>query len=116
MASSPLTPGAIAFDLTTVYQPIYTVPATAIRAGIDAAVFNNYSSSKVTYSVRIVQGGVATVLNEVITDKTIRATSNDLAPAIIGQAITKGGTLEAKASVDSSVSATVTVTTIDETS
>ena len=116
MASSPLTPGAIAFDLTTAYQPIYTVPTTAIRAGIDAAVFNNYSSTKVTFSVRIVQEGVATILNEVITDKTIRALSNDLAPAIIGQAILKGGVLEAKASANASVSATVTVTTIDETS
>lgn len=113
MASSPLVPVVNAFDLTTDFKVIFQVPETSLRAAFDAAVFNNYSSANVTYTVRITQDGASTVLNEVITEKTIRSMSSDLAPAIIGQAINAGGTLEAKASVNSSVSATITATLIN---
>jgi len=110
MATTPLTPIVSAFDLTTAWQQLYTVPSDQLSAGIDAAVFNNYSSLNVTYSVRIVQSGTATTLNELISDKTIRANKNDLAPSIIGQAIQVGGTIEAKASANSSVSVAMTAT------
>jgi len=114
MSSSPLTPIVVAFDLTTTYQPIYQVPATALRTGIDASTFNNYSESKVTYSVRIVQEGVGGVLNELITDNPIRSISSDLSPAIIGQSILKGGVIEAKCSANNSVSVNVTGTVIND--
>ena len=113
MSSSPLTPIVKAFDLTTAYQVLFQAPTTSLRVAFDAAVFNNYTGTNVTYSVRITQEGVSTVLNEVITDKTVRAMSSDLAPAIIGQAILTGGTIEAKASVNSSVSASITATIIN---
>ena len=73
MSSSPLTPIISAFDLTDVYQVLYQAPTTSLRVAFDAAVFNNYTGTNVEYSVRLTQGGVSTVLNEVITDKTIRA-------------------------------------------
>lgn len=116
MASRPLTVATSAFSLTTDWQSIYTVPTAdpggnpVDRAGIDAVAFNNYTSSTRTFSVRIVQEGVATSLNELITDEDIRAMANNLAPAIIGQAVKAGGKVEAKASANLSISATMTVT------
>lgn len=112
MASRPLTSAFSAFDLTTAWQTLYTVDGDALRTGIDALVFNNYTSSNKNFSVRIVQTGTAGLLNELITDKEIRAFSNDLAPSVIGQALIKGGTLQAKASANNSISAAGTVTEI----
>ena len=112
MASAPLTSLVTAFDLTDAWQPLYQTPTTALRTGIDAVTFNNYSADNVTYSVRIVQEGIGGVLNELITNKTIRAVSSDLSPAIIGQTILTGGVIEAKCSVNSSVSVTITGTVI----
>jgi hypothetical protein len=112
MATTPLTPIVSAFDLTTSWQTLYTVSGTTKRIGIDAAVFNNYSANNITFSVRLVQSGTATDLNEVITDKNIRAGGNDLAPAMIGQSVTLRGTIHAKASANSSVSVIITATTV----
>jgi len=114
MATTPLTVAVSAFDVTTVYQTIYTVPTSKSGAGIDAIVFNNYSSSKIKYSVRIVQSGTATILNEVITNKDVRAEDPDLAPSMIGQALISGAEVQAKASANNSVSATMTVTEISK--
>lgn len=112
MASSPLSPIVSGFNLTTVYQEVYLVPSGTNRIGIDAAVFNNYSASNVTYSVRLVQSGASDQLDEIITDAPIRAGQNNLAPAMIGQAVMQGGKIEAKASANSSVSLTITATKI----
>lgn len=114
MATTPLTVAASAFDVTTVFKPVYTVPASQSRAGIDAVVINNYSSSRITYSVRLVQSGTGTVLNEIITNKDIRAEDNDLATALIGEALNSGGVIEIKASANNSVSAAITVTEISK--
>ena len=111
MASTPLTPIVSAFDLTTSWETIYQVSDSLSRIGIDAAVFNNYTASNVSYSVRIVQTGAAGVLSEIITEKTIRAQGNDLASALIGQSVISGGIIQAKANVNSSVSASITATT-----
>jgi len=114
MASRPLTVGARAFDVTTAFSEIFKVVSPAIRAGIDAVVFNNYSTANVKFTVRIVSSGVTpTVLNEIITDKEIRRGSNDLAVAMIGQALNLGDSVEVKASVNTSVSGHITVTNID---
>ncbi len=113
MASTPLTPIVSGFDITTAWEDVYIVPDSKDRIGIDAVVFNNYSSSVITYSVRILQTGSATELNEVITDKSIRAKSNDLAPAMIGQSVQKGGKIQVKASANSSINANITATIID---
>ncbi len=112
MTSSPLTPIVSAFNLTTAWQALYTVPTTNSRVGIDAAVFNNYSATNATYSVRLVQNGTATQLNEIISNAQIRAGQNNLAPAMIGQSVLKGGVIEAKASLNSAVSATITATLV----
>ncbi len=113
MASSPLTPIVSGFDLTTDWQELYIVPDDALRIGVDAAVFNNYSVSNVTYSVRLAQDAIGAQLDEIISDTEIRAGQNNLAPAMIGQAVLTGGTIEAKASASSSVSVTITATIVD---
>lgn len=111
MASTPLTPILSAVGLTTTWQTIYTVDAPLTKVGIDAVVFNNYSSTKQDFSVRIVRGVTANSLNEIITEKSIRANSNDLAPAMIGQSISIGDSIEVKSSADDSLSVTITATT-----
>jgi hypothetical protein len=112
MASTPSTPIVSSFDLTTSFQTLYTVPAPYNRVSIDAAVFNNYSSSNATFTVRIVQSGTSDSLDEIITAKQIRAQSNDLAPSLIGQALLQGATIEAKASANTSVNCHITATLI----
>ena len=113
MASSPLIPVGEGFDLTTDFQTIYTVPATKSRAGIDAIVFNNYSESKVTITIRLVQSGNGDLFDEVITGRTIRAKDSFLAPGIIGQALISGGTIQVKVSINDSINGKLTVTEID---
>lgn len=113
MATTPLAPIVSAQALTTDWQSLYLVSSPLSRIGIDAAVFNNYSGNNVKFSVRIVQVGTADSLNEIITNKNIRAEGNDLSPAMIGQAVTLGGKIEAKASVNDAVSVTITATTFD---
>ena len=113
MASSPLTPIVSGFDLTTDWQVLYQVPSDALRAGIDAAVFNNYSASNVDYSVRLTQDASGGQLDEIISNSPIRAGQNNLAPAMIGQAVLSGGTVEAKANVNNSVSVTLTATIVN---
>lgn len=113
MATTPLQPIVKAFDLTTVYQDVFTVPSDKLGIGIDAVVFNNYSANSVNFSVRLVQSGTATVLNEIITEDDIRAKRNNLAPSMIGQALIKGGIIQAKASANNSVNLDITATIID---
>jgi len=113
MASKPLTPIGGGFDLTTVYQDIYTVPLDKARAGIDALVFNNYSSFIVTISIRVVQTDAGDIFDEVVTERKIRGKDNFLAPGIIGQALLTGGKLQVKVSADDSVNGKLTVTEID---
>lgn len=114
MASSPLTPIVSGFNVTTSWQTLYTVPNDVLRAGVDAVVFNNYAAAgNVSYSVRITQSGASTSFDEVITDLNIAKGKNDLGIAMIGQAILAGGTIQAKASANSSISATITATIVD---
>jgi len=113
MASNPLVPGATGVDLTTSFQNIYTVPPGKSRAGIDAATFNNYSSANVTITIRLLQSGTSDVFDEIITTETIRAEKNFLAPAMIGQSLINGGSIQVKVSANNSVNANVTVTEID---
>ena len=113
MASNPLIPVGNGFDLTTSFQDVYTVPANKSRAGIDAIVFNNYSSVSVTITIRIVQIIPSSIFDEVVTERTIRAKEPFLAPSIIGQSILTGGKLQVKVSVNNSVSGKLTVTEID---
>ncbi len=113
MATTPLQPIVSGGNLTTAFQDIYEVPAGKKGIGIDAAVFNNYSSSTANYTVRLVQSNGSSDLNEIITEKNIRANSNDLAPAMIGQALGVGGVIQAKASINSAINVNITATIID---
>lgn len=113
MASTPLTPATSGFDLTTSFQDLYEVPENKSRAGIDAATFNNYSSSNVTITIRLIQSGDGDIFDEIITEETIRTKKNFLAPSMIGQYLLSGGKIQAKASAAGSVNANITVTEIE---
>lgn len=113
MASSPLTPIVSGFNLTTDWQVLYQAPSNVLRVGVDAAVFNNYSASNASYSVRISQDNSGGQLDEIISNAQIRAGQNNLAPASVGQAILTGGVIEAKASANSSISVTMTATIVN---
>jgi hypothetical protein len=113
MASSPLTPIVSGFPLTTAWQVLYTVPSEALRAGIDAAVFNNYSINNVEYSVRLSQDATGEQVDEVISNSKVRASGNSLGPAMTGQAVTSGGTIEAKASANNSIAVAITATIVN---
>ncbi len=112
MATTPLQPIVFGGNLTTAFQNIYTVPSSLDGVGIDSAVFNNYSLSTETYTLRLIQTGSSTELNEIITNKDIRAGRNDLAPAMIGQALVKGGIIQAKASANNAINVNITATLI----
>lgn len=111
MASTPFFVVASGVDLTTVFQTLFTVP-TNETLGIDAAVFNNYATTNADITVRLIKSGVGGVLDEVVTDRTIRAKESFLAPAMIGQALQTGGKIQAKASVNSRISAHITGTIV----
>lgn len=113
MATTPLQPIVSGGNLTTSFQNIYTVPTDLDGIGIDSAVFNNYSSKSENYTVRLIQSGASTELNEIITQKNIRKLSNDLAPAMIGQALVKGGIIQAKASANDAINVNITATLIN---
>lgn len=113
MATTPLQPIVFGGNLTTSFQDIYIVPDSLDGIGIDSAVFNNYSSDTENYTVRLIQSGLSTELNEIITQKSVRKLSNDLAPAMIGQALMKGGIIQAKASANNAINVNITATLID---
>lgn len=112
MATIPLSPVVSGASLDTEYKTLYSVPVGTSRIGIDAVVFNNYSATTATYSVRLVQSTPGNVLDEVITEKSVRAKSNDLGPAMIGQALLTGGEIQAKASIAGAINVAITVTEI----
>lgn len=113
MATTPLQPIVFNRGLTTDFIDIYTVPANKAGVGIDAVVLNNYSTTSRTYTIRLIQNGVSSELNEIITEENIRAKDNNLAPAMIGQALTTGGIIQAKASAADSININITATIID---
>lgn len=113
MATTPLQPIVSGFSLTTVFTDIYTVPVDKSGAGIDAVVLNNYTTTSQSFSIRLLQAGVTSELNEIITDVNIRAKDNNLAPAMIGQALITGGIIQAKASANDSINIQITATIID---
>jgi len=113
MASNPLINAVSGFSLTTEFQTLYAVPSGKSRAGIDAATFNNYSTANVTITIRLVQDELSDILDELVTEETIRAGKSYLAPPIIGQSLINGGKIQVKVSADNSVNANITVTEID---
>lgn len=113
MPTTPLQPIVSGGNLTKDFQDIFIVPDTLDGIGIDSAVFNNYSTNTVNYTVRLIQLGPSTELNEIITEKDIRKLSNDLAPAMIGQALVKGGIIQAKASANNAINVNITATLIE---
>jgi len=114
MATTPLQPIVFNKGLTTDWVDLYTVPANKKGIGIDAVVLNNYTSTSQSYSIRLIQNGTPNDLNEIITEVNIRAKDNNLAPAMIGQALLTGGIIQAKASLANSININITATIIDQ--
>ena len=112
MASNPLKSVTFAQELTTDYVTVYEVLTDVLRFGIDAVVFNNYTTSKKDVSVRFIRTGSGTLNDEVITNKTIRKEDNFLAPGMIGQGLVTGDLIQAKASANTSVTLFITGTEI----
>lgn len=112
MSTTPLIPIVKGVFLTTSWETLHTVSSPSNRIGVDAACFNNISSNSESYSVRIVYSDPAAVNNELITNKAIRAERNDLAPGLIGQSIDVGGSIQAKSSVDNTITAHITATEV----
>jgi|GEM_PF-2623642 hypothetical protein len=110
MSTKPLQPIVFNFGLTADWSTLYTVPSTVDTIGIDAVVLNNYTTTSQSFSVRLVQNGVPNDLNEVITNENLRSQSNNLAPAIIGQALKTGGIIQAKASAINAINVNITAT------
>lgn len=113
MATTPLTPIVFNRGLTTAWTTIYIVPVSKKGIGIDAVVINNYTALSQSFSIRLVQVGSPNDLNEIITDVNVRAGANNLAPAMIGQALVTGGIIQAQASAVSSLNINITATVID---
>ena len=113
MATSPLQPIVFNQGLTTAWTTLYTVPADKSGIGIDAVVLNNYTTTSRNFSIRLIQNGTPNDLNEVISEVNVRAKSNNLAPAMIGQALVTGGIIQAKASANDSININITATIID---
>ena len=113
MATTPLTPIVSARGINNVWETIYTVPVSKKGIGIDAVVVNNYTATSQSYSIRLVQSGTPDSLSEVMTDVNVRASSNNLAPAMVGQALITGGVIQAKASAVDSLNITITATLVD---
>jgi len=112
MATTPLQPIVFNGDLSTAYTDLYTVPNNVKSVGIEAVTLNNYSESTESYSIRIVQVGEGGELNEIITEKSIRAKDNDLAPAMIGHGLATGAKIQAKASANNAINMLITATVI----
>lgn len=112
MATIPLVSIVSGVLLSDAWTPIYDAPSGK-RVSIDAACFNNTSSTKINYSIRINRGGTVGDESILISDKTIRPLSNDLAPAIIGQSLSSGWVLEGKADTAAVVSVHITGTMVE---
>ena len=113
MSTTPLQPIVSGVSLTTAWDDIYIVPTSKKGIGIDAVVLNNYTETSQSFSIRLLQSGVASELNEIITEVNIRAKDNNLAPAMIGQALITGGIIQAKAGANNSINIQITATIID---
>ncbi len=113
MATTPLQPIVFNKGLTTDWVDLYTVPTGKKGIGIDAVVLNNYTATSRHYSIRLIQNGTPNDLNEIISGVNIRAKDNNLAPAMIGQALITGGIIQGKAEANDSININITATIID---
>lgn len=114
MASFPLQSVVFAEELTTSFVPLYTVESGTNEFGIDAATFNNHTTSNVKVTIRLLRGGAGGNENEVVTNRVIRSEESFLAPSIIGQALKEGDQIEAKADTASAITAFITGTKVTD--
>lgn len=101
MAVTPkrLVPGS---QLTTSAATYYT--ATGVKARIDSCVLTNTTGGAVTATVHLVpNAGTATASNCILSARSLAAGESYVVPGAIGQWLESGGTLQALASANTSI-------------
>ncbi len=94
-----LVPGS---QLTTAAVAYYT--ADGVKARIDSIALINTTAGAVTATVHLVpSGGTATTSNCVLSARSIGAGETYIVPGAMGQTIEAGGTLQALASANTSI-------------
>jgi len=89
-------------QLTTAAVAYYT--ATAVRARIDNCSVINTTGGAVTATVHLVpSGGTATASNCILSARSIAAGETYIIPGALGQTIEAGGTLQALAGANTSI-------------
>ena len=109
IAAQPIIAGINVPDTTI--AAIYTAPASVVRTRIDAISFTNYSAGAVTLDIQLVEsGGSDGNTKLLVKSKSLAANETFIPPSVIGQSVESGATLEALASVASSIAVTATGT------
>jgi hypothetical protein len=91
-------------QLTTSAATYYTVPALT-TAIIQSVVLTNTTAGAVTATVHLVtSGGTATALNMVLSAKSLVAGETYIVPGTSAMVLATGGTLQALASANTSIS------------
>ena len=89
-------------QLTNAAATYYT--ATNVSARVDSCALVNTTAGAITATVHLVpSGGTATAANCILSAKSIAAGATFVPPGIIGQVIENGGTLQALASANTSI-------------
>lgn len=91
-------------QLTTSAATYYTAPANTTTI-IQAVVLTNTTGGAITATVHLVaSGGTATALNMVLSAKSLLAGETYIVPGTAGLVLATGGTLQALASANTSIS------------
>lgn len=96
-------------QLTTAAQPIYTCPANT-RAEVRKITFTNVTSGAITVTAyRVASGGSAAANNTISIDHNIVAKDEWGCPPLVGHSLNAGGTIQALASANTSITVHITV-------
>jgi len=99
-------------QLTTSAAAYYT--ASNVKARIDALALTNTTAGAITATVHLVpSGGSATASNCILSAVSIAANSTLIVPGALGQWIESGGTIQALASANTSI--TIVASGIEQT-
>jgi hypothetical protein len=91
-------------QLTTSAATYYTVPALTTTI-IQSVVLTNTTAGPITATVHLVaSGGSATASNMVLSAKSLTASETLVVPGAAGMVLATGGTLQALASANTSIS------------
>jgi hypothetical protein len=88
----------------TTIQTLYTSPSTGAGTRVVAFTATNNSGGAATYDLHIVpNGGTADATNKLVNARSLATTASDNPEEVIEQVIPRGGTLEVKVSVGTTI-------------